>query len=150
MTSVDHDPGHAEAVTDRLRAVYGAASDTDLARMIGRGSSTVANWRSRGSVPYAQCVTAARDLGVSLDWLLLGVGDARPTSGDGPRCEDASADYAARAGPESPTGPGSVSVGVPAELAGPVRWLVQWWAGATAAERTRLLLGLFDLPRGDG
>ncbi|MBO7962636.1 helix-turn-helix domain-containing protein [Pseudomonas aeruginosa] len=36
--------------------------------------STLGNWRSRDSVPYTICVSAAEERGVRLDWLLTGEG----------------------------------------------------------------------------
>lgn len=80
---------NASDVVDRLRGIYGVTSDTELGRHLRTGTSTVSNWRQRNSVPFTQCVTAALERGVSLDWLVLGrgprmyvVGDGRPPAAD--------------------------------------------------------------------
>ena len=56
----------------RLKDSLGVESDADLARLLDIPASTVANWKSRGTVPLAVCVQAATERGVSLDWLILG------------------------------------------------------------------------------
>jgi len=64
----------ANAVVDRLHAVYGVKTDNELSSTLQVKRSTLGNWRSRDAVPYAICVNAAKDKGVSLDWLITGVG----------------------------------------------------------------------------
>lgn len=65
------------ALVDRLQVVFGAKDDTELSRLMGQKRSTVGNWRNRGSVPYTDCVEVAEERGISLDWLLTGVGPMR-------------------------------------------------------------------------
>lgn len=67
----------ADAVTDRLLQVYGIKSDNQLSDLLKIKRSTLGNWRSRDSVPYAICVMAAEEKGISLDWLLTGKGPMR-------------------------------------------------------------------------
>lgn len=62
------------AVLTRLSHVLGAASDTELAKMLGTTSSTISSWKARNSIPYAKCEEIAENKGVSLDWLLTGRG----------------------------------------------------------------------------
>lgn len=56
----------------RLKDRLGVESDAELARLLDIPASTVANWKSRGTVPLSVCVQAATEHGVSLDWLILG------------------------------------------------------------------------------
>lgn len=65
------------ALVDRLQLVFGAKDDTELSRLMGQKRSTVGNWRNRGSIPYTDCVAVAEEKGISLDWLLTGVGPMR-------------------------------------------------------------------------
>lgn len=64
----------AAAVVDRLLAVYGVKNDNQLSDVLDIKRSTLGNWRARDSVPYPICVSVAVEKGVSLDWLLTGVG----------------------------------------------------------------------------
>lgn len=67
-------PIDADGVIDRMREVAGVATDIALGELLLHGSSAVSTWRRRGTVPYADCVNLAMRKGVSLDWMLLGVG----------------------------------------------------------------------------
>jgi hypothetical protein len=64
----------ADAVIDRMLEVVEARADIALGAYFGYGTSTVSGWRQRKKVPYAECVILATRKGVSLDWLLLGLG----------------------------------------------------------------------------
>ncbi|WP_168772525.1 helix-turn-helix domain-containing protein [Pseudomonas sp. A-1] len=64
-------------VVDRLQIIYGVNSDSALSTAMEQKRSTVGNWRNRGTVPYAECVNAAAEKGISLDWLLTGEGPMR-------------------------------------------------------------------------
>lgn len=68
-------------VIDRMRQVTGASSDVALGGQFGLGTSAVSTWRRRQSVPYAECVSLALRHGVSLDWMILGLGLQRPPAG---------------------------------------------------------------------
>jgi len=48
-----------------------------LGRALGVSRDQVSKWRNRQSRPYAECMRVAKEQGVSLDWLLMGVGDMR-------------------------------------------------------------------------
>lgn len=68
------EPLDANAVVDRLRALYGVQTDTALARRLGmQNSTTVSSWRTRNRVPYDECVEAVQKFRISFDWLLLGI-----------------------------------------------------------------------------
>ncbi len=64
----------AADVLERLAAHLEAKSDADIARKLNVSRTAVSSWRQRGSIPYAECVTVAKRDGISLDWLLLGIG----------------------------------------------------------------------------
>jgi len=64
----------ANAVIDRMRVVTDTSTDIALCAKLQLGTSAVSTWRRRQSVPYAECVNLALRYGVSLDWLLLGLG----------------------------------------------------------------------------
>ena len=76
---------NAGTVIDRLQHVLGVATDTAVGAHFGHATSTVSGWRSRHKVPYEECVNLAIRKGVSLDWLLLGLGEplASAPAGDG-------------------------------------------------------------------
>jgi transcriptional regulator with XRE-family HTH domain len=63
-----------KAVLDRLASVLGTTSGNQLAEALGVSPQAVSSWKSRESVPYAQCVEVAEQRGISLDWLLTGIG----------------------------------------------------------------------------
>lgn len=66
----DHD------LLERFKLIHGVTTDAELAKLLGKSNSSVHNWRKRGSIPLGECVEAARQTGVSLDWLMMGVGEA--------------------------------------------------------------------------
>lgn len=65
---------NANAVIDRLRETVGASTDMAMGALFGLGTSGVSNWRQRQRIPYSECVDVAIRKGVSLDWLVLGLG----------------------------------------------------------------------------
>lgn len=73
------------AVLSRLKHVLAADSDASLAKTLDISPQTLASWKARRSVPYSLCVDLAQERGISLDWLLLGlgtmlrVGDSEPS-----------------------------------------------------------------------
>lgn len=69
-----------DAIIKRMHQVLGVGRDTALAKGLGLGSSAPANWRLRSAPPFAVCAKLALDKGVSLDWLLFGVGEMRRKS----------------------------------------------------------------------
>jgi hypothetical protein len=97
----------AQDVIDRMRHLFGVESDGDLARILELPRSTVGNWRARGSVPYSICVDLAAEKGVSLDWLLMGVGSMYRPSGvySGATLAEPITEAPSYAVAEPPTGP---------------------------------------------
>lgn len=61
-------------VLARFAHILGVASYQEMADRLGVSKSAVANWHSRGSIPYDDCVREALARGISLDWLLAGRG----------------------------------------------------------------------------
>lgn len=66
--------GTSDLILDRLKQVLPCRDDTSLALRLGVAKSTLSNWRSRDSFPYTIAVQLAGELGLSLDWVLAGVG----------------------------------------------------------------------------
>lgn len=73
---------NAAAVIDRMQKAAGVGTDIALSAFFGRGKSTAGGWRSRGTVPFDECVILAQRKGISLDWLLLGLGTMEGASVD--------------------------------------------------------------------
>lgn len=67
-----------EDVISRLKFVFSAKTDTELADSMGIAKTTLSSWKQRGSIPYAECVSVAKAREISLDWLLLGRGRVVP------------------------------------------------------------------------
>jgi len=55
-------------------------SDVDLARRLRVSGSTVAMWKRRGSIPYAEAVKVAGQTGASISYLLTDAGEPWPRS----------------------------------------------------------------------
>jgi hypothetical protein len=64
----------AGAIIDRMHIAAGVSTDIALSAYCGLGKSTAGGWRNRNTVPFEECVKLAQRKGVSLDWLLLGLG----------------------------------------------------------------------------
>lgn len=64
-------------IIQRMRQVYGAKNDSALANELNLAVSAPSNWRQRNSPPFAICADMAAKKGVSLDWLIFGIGDMR-------------------------------------------------------------------------
>jgi DNA-binding transcriptional regulator YiaG len=67
----------ADDIIRRMRQVYDVKHDTELALVLGLSKAAPSNWRQRNSPPYEICVEIAGKKGVSLDWLIFGVGNMR-------------------------------------------------------------------------
>lgn len=67
----------ADDIIQRMRQVYAVKHDTELALALGLSKAAPSNWRQRNSPPYDLCVDIAKKVGISLDWLIFGVGDMR-------------------------------------------------------------------------
>jgi len=68
-----------DQVLERLYKLLNVKNDSQLAKELGIATSTLSNWRTRDTVPYKSCVDVAQQKGISLDWLLMGKEDAKPT-----------------------------------------------------------------------
>lgn len=61
-------------VLKRLMQATGADNKSRLGKAYGISPQAISSWESRGSIPYALCVTVAEEKRVSIDWLLTGEG----------------------------------------------------------------------------
>lgn len=61
------------SVIERLKEIFEAKNNTELAEKLNIPRNTVSTWKNRGSVPYAVCIDVAEQEKVSLDWLLAGI-----------------------------------------------------------------------------
>lgn len=66
----------SQQVISRLMNVVGVRSERELSRWFGYGPTTITSKRQRESIPYEECVRIAVERGISLDWLILGKGEA--------------------------------------------------------------------------
>jgi len=66
-----------DGIIERMRLAHGVKNDTQLAQALGLAKSAPSNWRFRNSVPVDMCFETACNKGVSMDWLIFGVGDMR-------------------------------------------------------------------------
>lgn len=66
----------AYQVIERLKQLLSKETDQDLADCLGVSKPTISSWRQRNAVPYAICIQIAKEHGLNLDWLLLGIGEA--------------------------------------------------------------------------
>ena len=66
----------ADEVITRLKIATNTRSDSELSAFFGWSKTAMTNKRQRGSVPYDECVKVALSTGLSLDWLVLGKGEA--------------------------------------------------------------------------
>ncbi|PCJ88585.1 MAG: hypothetical protein COA54_02385 [Thiotrichaceae bacterium] len=73
----------AGAVLNRLSEILDCKNDSELAKKLDVGRTTVSAWRTRGSVPYAECVDVALREGVFLDYIITGRKQASLDSGVG-------------------------------------------------------------------
>ena len=69
------DTTKAGVILDRLKEGAGAKSDSDLARQLGVGQTSVSNARISGKVPDSWIRKAAEQFNLSADWLLFGAGN---------------------------------------------------------------------------
>lgn len=60
---------------DRVKSALGVTTDYELAKALGRATSSVHNWRRRGNIPLDECINVSNKTNVSLDWLILGKGN---------------------------------------------------------------------------
>ena len=62
---------------DRALTATQSKTDSDLARFLNVGTSSIVGYRRRETLPLEQCIKIAERTGVSLDWLILGKGEAK-------------------------------------------------------------------------
>lgn len=62
-------------VIQRMQIATGCENDSQLARFLGTGNSTVIGWKTRNKVPADQCVQISLKTGYSLNWLIFGKGE---------------------------------------------------------------------------
>jgi phage repressor protein C with HTH and peptisase S24 domain len=62
-------------ILNRMKVVLGMERDKDIASHFGVNPQMIYNWKARGTTPLDQCVQLRAEKGVSLDWLLLGLGE---------------------------------------------------------------------------
>lgn len=70
------------AVLERLKAATGATSDQELAVKLNLSKQSIADARSRKTVPPAWIPKTAQLFGVSTDWLFFGHGEKRHNVGE--------------------------------------------------------------------
>lgn len=61
-------------ILERMREVLGVSSDYALAQEMGKSTSSLHNWKKKGSLPLEECSSFCMRHGISLDWLVHGVG----------------------------------------------------------------------------
>nr|WP_300306950.1 S24 family peptidase [Halomonas sp.] len=66
----------SDEVITRLKMATNTKSDSELSAFFGWSKTAMTNKRQRGSVPYDEAVQVSVTQGISLDWLILGKGDA--------------------------------------------------------------------------
>jgi len=71
-----HSKEDVSTVISRLKAVVGVSSDKALSEYFGGHSTLMSNKKVRGSIPFEEAVQVALEMNVSLDWLILGKGEA--------------------------------------------------------------------------
>jgi hypothetical protein len=108
----------ADDIIERMRQVYAVKYDSELALALG-----LTNWRQRNSAPADVCVDIARKKGISLDWLIFGVGDMR---------------LGAREGVSADTGREDTPRGSSPEAERLSRFVYWWHVNRTDAEMTWL------------
>lgn len=64
----------SDQILDRLKEILVCRNDVTLAGRLKVPKTTLSTWRGRDSFPYPIAVQLAEELGLSLDWVLAGVG----------------------------------------------------------------------------
>lgn len=70
-----------DAIISRMRQVVAAKNDAGLAAALKLTGSAPSNWRQRNAPPFAICAQMAVNYGVSLDWLIFGIGRMARSAG---------------------------------------------------------------------
>lgn len=71
-----------EDIIHRMKTVLGVTMDKDVADYYDVARSQVSAWKSRGRIPFDECIRLAEQFDVSLDWLVFGRGhrEVRPAT----------------------------------------------------------------------
>jgi len=64
----------------RLKQITATSTDSGLSEQLGVSPQTLSSWKGRERMPYSVCIDLAEQHGISLDWLLTGVGPMRRPS----------------------------------------------------------------------
>ena len=67
---------------DRAKLALGVKKDSELARSLEVSTSVIPGYHKRGVLPLEQSIKIAERTGVSLDWLILGKGEAPKTQSE--------------------------------------------------------------------
>lgn len=67
------------AIIDRMKTVLGVRMDKEVSEKLDSSRSQVSVWKTRGVIPFAECMQLAVRYNVSLDWLILGRGQPHIT-----------------------------------------------------------------------
>jgi hypothetical protein len=71
-----------DEILGRLRRLYKADSEVELAKILQVPQSTLSSWKQRGSIPFNLLLAQAAIQSVTLDWLIFGEGaENRPFRG---------------------------------------------------------------------
>jgi hypothetical protein len=63
----------------RLKKITATSTDSGLSEQLGVSPQTLSSWKGRERMPYSVCIDLAERHGISLDWLLTGVGAMQRT-----------------------------------------------------------------------
>lgn len=64
----------------RVAGVIGARQDAEVAKALGATAQNYATWKARGTIPFEKLCEFAQSRALSLDWLLLGIGEPNQRS----------------------------------------------------------------------
>lgn len=67
-------------IISRLKQITTTSTDSGLSERIGVSPQTLSSWKGRERMPYSVCIDLAEQHGISLDWLLTGVGPMKRTA----------------------------------------------------------------------
>lgn len=62
------------AIVDRMKTVLNVQTDKELSEKLEGSRGQISVWKTRGTLPFAECLDLAVKYSVSLDWLILGRG----------------------------------------------------------------------------
>lgn len=64
----------AALILERMKAAAGMKSDSEIARFLGVTPQAIYKFKKQGKLPADMVVNFAIDAGLSLDWLVFGIG----------------------------------------------------------------------------